>query len=172
MGEVRPVDALELRQVAMTIGWGRENDLKPVRRRKGRRSKSRKPAGKPEWGFYGTSKWRSLRYRALQKYGNWCSCCKSEQAPLHVDHIKPRSKYPELEYDINNLQILCKECNLGKSDRDNTDWRDLPTHQRKSHDLAWIDDQECKRCKHAMANIKTEGKMPQKFCPKCLYDNC
>ncbi|MFC6439812.1 HNH endonuclease [Bowmanella sp. JS7-9] len=33
---------------------------------------------------------------------------------LHVDHVKPRAKFPELALDINNLQILCETCNLGK----------------------------------------------------------
>ena len=42
---------------------------------------------------------------------------------IHVDHIKPRSKYPELELDINNLQVLCEDCNIGKSNIDETDWR-------------------------------------------------
>lgn len=32
---------------------------------------------------------------------------------IHVDHIKPRSTFPQLEMDINNLQILCVDCNMG-----------------------------------------------------------
>ncbi len=44
--------------------------------------------------------------------------------PLHVDHIKPRSKYPDLALDINNLQILCESCNLGKGAWDETDFRE------------------------------------------------
>ena len=47
----------------------------------------------------------------------------SPNVELHVDHIKPRSKHPELELDINNLQILCKDCNLGKSNTDSIDYR-------------------------------------------------
>lgn len=42
---------------------------------------------------------------------------------MHVDHIKPRSKYPHLAYDVNNLQVLCQDCNFGKSNHDETDWR-------------------------------------------------
>jgi len=42
---------------------------------------------------------------------------------LHVDHIKPRSKYPELSLTFSNLQILCEDCNFGKSNIDQTDWR-------------------------------------------------
>jgi X-X-X-Leu-X-X-Gly heptad repeat protein len=42
---------------------------------------------------------------------------------LHVDHIKPRSLYPARALDPENLQVLCRDCNLGKSNKDATDWR-------------------------------------------------
>lgn len=74
-------------------------------------------------GFYKTREWRELRYQVLVKYGKSCQCCNTVSGQLHVDHIKPRSKYPELELDINNLQILCEGCNIGKSNTDETDWR-------------------------------------------------
>ena len=40
-----------------------------------------------------------------------------------VDHILPRKKFPKLAMDINNLQVLCRDCNMGKSDDDYTDFR-------------------------------------------------
>ena len=39
---------------------------------------------------------------------------------LHVDHIKPRSKFPELELSLDNTQVLCADCNLGKGAWDDT----------------------------------------------------
>lgn len=80
----------------------------------------------PNNGFYSSEEWRRLRYRALKREGGACQCCGSRGAgnkPLHVDHIKPRSRFPELELDLNNLQVLCEDCNLGKSAWDQTDWR-------------------------------------------------
>ena len=76
--------------------------------------------------FYQGDEWLEVRYRALKLHGGRCQCCGRrplECGPLHVDHIKPRSKYPALELDINNLQVLCQDCNFGKSNRDETDWR-------------------------------------------------
>lgn len=77
-------------------------------------------------GFYQSDAWRHVRYQALKKHGAACQCCGAKGRPghpLHVDHIKPRSKFPELELDLSNLQILCEDCNLGKRAWDDTDWR-------------------------------------------------
>ncbi len=76
--------------------------------------------------FYTSDAWRDVRYRALKASSGCCQCCGARPAlgkPLHVDHIKPRSKFPELELDLGNLQVLCADCNLGKSAWDQTDWR-------------------------------------------------
>lgn len=77
-------------------------------------------------GFYESDPWRALRYKALKLHGRRCMVCGATPesgAQLHVDHIKPRSKYPELELVLDNLQILCRDCNLGKSNKDSIDWR-------------------------------------------------
>lgn len=71
--------------------------------------------------FYRTEAWLRLRYFTLLKYRK-CLLCGSKDN-LHVDHIKPRSKRPELSLDANNLQVLCRDCNLGKSNLDSTDFR-------------------------------------------------
>jgi hypothetical protein len=53
-----------------------------------------------------------------------CSCGRSARQDgvlLEVDHIVPRSRGGS--NTLENLQTLCKKCNLGKSNRDSTDLR-------------------------------------------------
>lgn len=60
--------------------------------------------------------WR-LRALVLMRDGARCQLCGATPqsgARLHVDHIKPWSKGGETV--IENLQILCEPCNIGKSD--------------------------------------------------------
>lgn len=77
--------------------------------------------------FLLSNAWKDMRYRILTKYGATCQCCgrnyKEHKVVIHIDHIKPRSLFPELALDESNLQVLCEECNLGKSNVYDTDWR-------------------------------------------------
>lgn len=76
--------------------------------------------------FYKSGAWRAIRYLALKLAHGRCQCCGAcahDNLQIHVDHIKPRSAYPELSLAIDNLQVLCEDCNIGKSDWDATDWR-------------------------------------------------
>jgi HNH endonuclease len=65
----------------------------------------------------------SLRYRALKRDGGKCLLCGAlaKDKPMHVDHIIPRSKGGL--NTLENLQTLCFECNGGKNNRDDTDFR-------------------------------------------------
>lgn len=76
--------------------------------------------------FLESYEWRKLRMEALKKYGPKCMCCGATPKTggvMNVDHIKPRKLFPHLALDINNLQVLCHECNHGKGNWDMTDWR-------------------------------------------------
>jgi 5-methylcytosine-specific restriction endonuclease McrA len=73
--------------------------------------------------FYDSRPWQELRYKVLLKHGRKCMCCFATNVELHVDHIKPISKFPELALIFDNLQVLCRDCNLGKSNKDDTDFR-------------------------------------------------
>jgi diadenosine tetraphosphate (Ap4A) HIT family hydrolase/5-methylcytosine-specific restriction endonuclease McrA len=65
----------------------------------------------------------SLYYRVLKEAGGRCALCGAtkNERPLHVDHIKPRSRGGKTEYE--NLQVLCSKCNLNKGNKDETDFR-------------------------------------------------
>ena len=77
--------------------------------------------------FYSSNEWRTLRYETLRQAemenrhngGAACRLCGrtkwGDGASLHVDHIKPRFLYPELALSPSNLQVLCEDCNKGKS---------------------------------------------------------
>lgn len=81
---------------------------------------------KPTPSFYETPRWLGLRYQVLKNHNGVCSLCgmtRKDGKKLHVDHIKPRSSHPWLQYELKNLQVLCADCNLGKSNKDDTDWR-------------------------------------------------
>lgn len=64
----------------------------------------------------------SLRYKILNRDNFKCAKCGSSPAvefscKLHVDHIIPFSKGGQSTFE--NLQTLCQNCNLGKSNRYN-----------------------------------------------------
>lgn len=72
--------------------------------------------------FYDSWEWKKARYETIKKYGRKCMCCGSE-SKIVVDHIKPVRRYPHMSLDLDNLQVLCDDCNRGKSYQDETDWR-------------------------------------------------
>lgn len=70
--------------------------------------------------FLKSFEWRQLRLRAFEKYGRMCLCCgatPSNGVVLNVDHVKSRRLFPELALDIENLQVLCEDCNHGKANQ-------------------------------------------------------
>ena len=71
-------------------------------------------------------KWLRVRYQALKLSNGKCVLCglsAKDGIKLHVDHIKPKSKFTHLAYNVNILQVMCEMCNVGKSNIDDTDWR-------------------------------------------------
>ena len=101
--------------------------------------------------FLSSYEWRRIRMEALKLHGRMCQCCGASPATgavMNVDHIKPRKLFPALALTLDNLQVLCHECNHGKGNWDMTDWREkeiapadllamwldkLPEHGQPSH---------------------------------------
>ena len=128
------------------IHFGRDADCLPaartdseIRRERKARRRARKKERKLEkrkqfWAsrnvvgdsFLESYEWRRVRMAVLKRDGARCVCCgatPSDGVRMNVDHIKPRKKFPELALDPANLQVLCEECNHGKGNWDQTDWR-------------------------------------------------
>ena len=71
--------------------------------------------------FYGSPEWRGLRQRVIYEEGRCCASCGvtiAESGDITVDHIRPRSKYPDLALVRDNLQVLCRQCNSQKGAAD------------------------------------------------------
>ena len=62
---------------------------------------------------------KSLRFDVFKRDGYKCVICGrspvTHSVDLHVDHIKPYSLGGETF--LENLQTLCSDCNLGKSNK-------------------------------------------------------
>jgi len=57
----------------------------------------------------------------IEKIGEYCSYCE-RSGDLHVEHVVPKSKAPELETEWSNFLLGCVNCNSRK--RDNNDTRE------------------------------------------------
>lgn len=76
--------------------------------------------------FYESKEWKFVRYEALRLHGAQCQCCGASRkagAVMNVDHIQSLRAAWERRLDIDNLQVLCGDCNIGKGARHADDWR-------------------------------------------------
>ncbi len=66
-----------------------------------------------------------------------CMYCESVISHIdfaHIEHIKPKARYPEFEFEWNNLGYACPRCNNSKSDKYEQDnpyidpYKDIPSN--------------------------------------------
>lgn len=110
-----------LEEMARRIVW--EGDRS---RRKERKNRSFSPSPNKRKTFYASWEWKKMRMKALQKHGHACQSCGA--GPKHgarvvVDHIKPLDAAWNLRLDLDNLQVLCDDCNRGKGNWLEADFR-------------------------------------------------
>lgn len=86
-------------------------DSEQPKRVRGRSAKSLK-----RQQFYRSPEWIEARNLCLSEKGRICAQCGSG-SEINVDHIKPRSKFPELALEQSNLRPLCWPCNRAKAAR-------------------------------------------------------
>jgi 5-methylcytosine-specific restriction endonuclease McrA len=65
------------------------------------------------WTGTGSKYWRVL---TLNRDNYTCKNCGFRDLEImQVDHIKSKKKFPELRFDMNNLQTLCPNCHAKKT---------------------------------------------------------
>jgi hypothetical protein len=75
--------------------------------------------------IYQSTRWADTKKVVYSLYDFKCMKCGAKDKEMHVDHICPVSKYPAMKWSINNLQLLCKNCNMEKSNVNENDYRTL-----------------------------------------------
>ena len=71
--------------------------------------------------FYSSPEWREVRKQILRSQSHICYICNElifDSFDLTVDHVKPKSKYPDLSLELSNLKIACRSCNSAKGNKD------------------------------------------------------
>jgi len=86
-------------------------------------SSYKKVTGKSYHKFYETKEWISLSSTVKKIYGKKCMKCGDSKSIMHTDHIIPRSLDISKELDIKNMQVLCENCNIEKSNLNCNDYR-------------------------------------------------
>lgn len=76
--------------------------------------------------IYKTAAWQKLRLHALKR-SPICQDCTVKAASI-VHHIKQARDYPELQFDLDNLQTLCVTCHNRKSQQEQ---REMMTGRRE-----------------------------------------
>ncbi len=74
--------------------------------------------------FYSSPEWLKTRELVIKEEGHTCSECHkriNKKSDITVDHILPRSKYPDLALKRDNLRVLCRSCNSSKGDREESE---------------------------------------------------
>ena len=87
-------------------------------------AEERKKRIEEEQLFYSSPEWAKLRDIVINEEGRVCAQCHrhiKNDSDVTVDHIRPRSKYPDLALKRENLRVLCRRCNSIKKDKELAD---------------------------------------------------
>ena len=87
-------------------------------------AEERKKKIEEEQLFYASPEWSKLRDIVINEEGRVCAQCHRDiknDYDVTVDHILPRSKYPDLALKRENLRVLCRRCNSIKKDKELAD---------------------------------------------------
>lgn len=69
---------------------------------------------------YNNARWRNLRKQVIKRDHGMCQACLRKdliRVGTDCDHIKPVSKGGDM-WDINNIELLCRQCHQEKTGRE------------------------------------------------------
>lgn len=84
-----------------------------------------------------------LRDHLLPRLQFRCCYCQQRKTERHgltwdIEHVAPKSLYPQFLFDLSNLAISCKECNIAKGEKNTLSGRCKPTYPNSSSDFSII----------------------------------
>ena len=105
--------------------------------------------------FYQSVEWREARGYVFAHNPNECAYCGAVEK-LQIDHVRPLRHNWDLRLSIDNLQILCEECNYAKGSNSDYQYHVYQLERRK-----WMLSDEGKEsiAKKNLALIR-ESKLP------------
>ena len=84
--------------------------------------------------FYKSYEWKKIRQEVIKTHEHKCVCCNvkltENTKSLNVDHILPLKFYWDQRLDLDNLQILCNDCNKAKGSKYRPDWQNIVLETR------------------------------------------
>lgn len=89
-----------------------------------------------------------VRQALASMYMNKCCYCESNIMPVakeHIEHRKPKKKFPKSTFDWNNLHLACPRCNESKGEQwDGTNdildaVIDVPIKKHLTYKIYWVD---------------------------------
>lgn len=107
---INPLDALP--EVKVPVNKGKHVGIDPI---KEERRQIETPVS--------SIRWRTMRKTVLDRDKWTCRSCGYTGQDMQIDHVKPRHKWPELTWDMDNIQTLCKPCHFAKTGGDYRQWK-------------------------------------------------
>lgn len=71
--------------------------------------------------LYDSKWWKRIRKSKLKR-NPVCEVCQRREA-TEVHHLKPAREFPELAFEMENLQSICRSCHARESQREGTEAR-------------------------------------------------
>lgn len=97
--------------------------------------------------FFNKYNKKSIKKALKTMYDGFCCYCESRIGVVdfpHIEHHKPKRRFPNYTYDWNNLHLACTQCNIAKGEQYDIGHPildpviDVPISDHLEHELAWI----------------------------------